>query len=258
MDLRDLVRYDERMTPLIAVKAQKALDQKAAFLASSLALPLASEVKDADYHLVLTPERLELVKLGSKMKPLYADFVRGKAAYRQQHLKQEPLAKAVGIKGSYRPTVIDATAGLGQDALILAGLGSRVTMLERSPIVAALLQNGLERAAPILGDVINRLTLIQTEAQIYLETLTEHSFPDVVYLDPMYPRTGKSAAKQKAMQFFREVLGDDKDAAEVLVIAKKVAKKRVVVKRPTKAAPLGNEKPSAVISGRTTRFDVYV
>jgi hypothetical protein len=43
----------------------------------------------------------------------------------------EAVAKAVGIKGDYLPDVVDATAGLGRDAFVLASVGCRVRMLER-------------------------------------------------------------------------------------------------------------------------------
>ncbi len=57
----------------------------------------------------------------------------------------EAVAKAVGIKGDYLPDV-DATAGLGRDAFVLASVGCRVRMLERNPVVAALLDDGPARA----------------------------------------------------------------------------------------------------------------
>ncbi|MGL9773657.1 MAG: class I SAM-dependent methyltransferase [Sodalis sp. (in: enterobacteria)] len=55
------------------------------------------------------------------------------------------VAKAVGIKGQGLPDVVDATAGLGRDAFVLACLGCRVQMFERHPVMAALLKNGLRR-----------------------------------------------------------------------------------------------------------------
>ena len=42
--------------------------------------------------------------------------------------------------------MLDATAGLGRDAFVLASLGCQVTLIERVPAVAALLENGIERA----------------------------------------------------------------------------------------------------------------
>ncbi|WP_457998882.1 class I SAM-dependent methyltransferase, partial [Klebsiella michiganensis] len=75
----------------------------------------------------------------------------------------EAVAKAVGIKGDYLPDVVDATAGLGRDAFVLASVGCRVRMLERNPVVAALLDDGLARGyadAEIGGWLQERLQLI--------------------------------------------------------------------------------------------------
>ena len=57
-----------------------------------------------------------------------------------------------GVEVGAMPTVVDATAGLGRDAFVLASLGCRVTLIERSPVVAALLQDGLARAGQDPGD----------------------------------------------------------------------------------------------------------
>lgn len=169
------------------------------------------------------------------------------------------LAKAVGFKG--KPlSVVDATAGLGRDAFLLACMGCTVTAIERSPVVAALLQDGLGRAAadPALARIIEqRLHLVPGDARRLLARLPAEERPEVVYLDPMFPSGRKSAAVKKEMRLCRLVAGDDPDADELFEVARTVARTRVVVKRPLRAPHLGG-KPAIVYKGTTIRYDVYL
>lgn len=164
------------------------------------------------------------------------------------------------------PTVLDATAGLGRDAFVLASLGCKVQMVERNPVVAALLDDGLSRAKcdpEIGGWVAQRMSLIHASSHDALNQLIEdENFiqPDVVYLDPMYPHpeNKKSALVKKEMRVFQSLVGFDLDADELLNPAMLLAKKRVVVKRPDYADWLNHQKPSMAIETKKNRFDVYV
>lgn len=203
---------------------------------------------------------LHLQQLGidAPKKPIKVDFSAKKITYRRKlNQKTENLAKAIGIKT--KPHVLDATAGLGRDAFILASLECTVTMLEKSPIITALLQDGLERAAhdPDLTNVIARMQLIQTDNIKYMKQLKYH--PDVVYLDPMFPVRKKSALVKKEMQILTALLENEPPDDEKLLLetARACAKKRVVVKRPRIAKPLDNQEPDFIITGKTCRFDVY-
>ena len=170
------------------------------------------------------------------------------------------MARAVGLKHGATPQVIDATAGLGQDGFVLASLGCRVQLLERSPIIAALLQDGWQRAAAdsaIGAWVRERLRVQQVESATYLANLTAQQRPDVVYLDPMYPLRRKSALTSKELRILRDVVGDDADAAQLLEIARAAAKQRVVVKRPRRAPTLDLRLADAQICTAHTRFDLY-
>ncbi len=174
---------------------------------------------------------------------------------------RELLARAVGARHGRRPMVVDATAGLGRDAAMLARFGCKVTAIERSPIVVALLRDGQERALahektqPALRD---RLAIVQADARRWLSSLAEGERPDVVYLDPMYTEPGRgSAAARKELQILRRLLGNDEDAGELFTVAMRVAGERVVVKRQQHAPPLGGP-PSITFTGRSTRYDVYL
>lgn len=217
------------------------------------------------YQLVQTPTRLELHDTqDSKIGPVYVDFVEGKAQHRRKFGggKGQDIAKAIGLHKFRNPYVIDATAGLGRESFVLATLGCTVTLLERSPIVHALLQDGLKHAQES-GDseiqtIAARMTLHHASAHEWLPTLSDNSLPDVIYLDPMFPERQKSALVQKEMRFFHEVVGEDPDSAELLDIACQSAKHRVVVKRPRHAPELAGCKPAFVIHGKAVRYDVYL
>lgn len=211
--------------------------------------------------LVLTPERLELRKLDEpKLGGIFVDFVTGAMAHRRKFGggRGEAVAKAVGIKGGYLPDVIDATAGLGRDAFVLAALGCRVRMLERHPVVAALLDDGLRRGyadAEIGGWLRERLSLLHVVSQQALSDITPA--PDVVYLDPMYPHRQKSAMVKKEMRVFQSLVGPDEDADALLEPARRLAKKRIVVKRPDYAPPLAGVVTQSAVVTKSHRFDIY-
>jgi 16S rRNA (guanine1516-N2)-methyltransferase len=180
--------------------------------------------------LVMTPEHLELRKRDEpKLGGIFVDFVGGAMAHRRKFGggRGEAVAKAVGIKGSYLPDVVDATAGLGRDAFVLASVGCRVRMLERNPVVAALLDDGLTRgyADPEIGPWLQeRLQLIHASSLTALTDITPR--PQVVYLDPMFPHKQKSALVKKEMRVFQSLVGPDLDADGLLEPARLLATKR--------------------------------
>lgn len=204
---------------------------------------------------------LQLVSPNEKMKPLVIDFLSKELNYRYKHGggTGQLLAKAVGVKSKFRPSVLDVTAGLGIDAVILAKIGCEVLMLERSQVVHALLADGLKRAKANLEFKKLKLKLKKIDANIYLEKLlqSQKNLPDCIYLDPMYPERKKSALNKKEMRILREVVGDDSDAKELLTQALKCATKRVVVKRPRLAPTITEFEPTLKFIGKSSRFDVY-
>jgi 16S rRNA (guanine1516-N2)-methyltransferase len=193
--------------------------------------------------LVMTPEHLELRNAMSRsLAGSLSIRRRGDGAPAQVRRRRgEAVAKAVGIKGDYLPDVVDATAGLGRDAFVLASVGCRVRMLERNPVVAALLDDGLARgyADPEIGPWLQeRLQLIHASSLTALTDITPR--PQVVYLDPMFPHKQKSALVKKEMRVFQSLVGPDLDADGLLEPARQLATKRVVVKRPDYAPPLAD------------------
>ncbi len=206
--------------------------------------------------------RLALQATGSNAPgPVAVDFIAGRAAHRRRYGggRGQPLARAIGLKRGAAPRVADLTAGLGRDAFVLATLGCRVDLVERVPLVAALLENGMARAAhdPEVGPTIARMHLHWSDAKQWLASTGAQQRPDVIYLDPMYPTRGKSALVKKEMQLFHGLVGADPDSPALLELAMQRAVKRVVVKRPRSATPLAGWAPGFVISSPNTRYDVY-
>ncbi len=219
---------------------------------------------EAQFQLQLTSEQLELINREEpKTGAVFVDFVGGAVGHRRRFGggRGQPIAKAVGLKGGANPEVVDATGGLGRDAFVIASLGCKVTLVERSPIVAALLEDGLNRAKQDeeVGPWIDeRLRLVHADAIEWMNALKEEAFPEVVYLDPMFPHRTKSALVKKEMRLLQQLLGVDPDADSLLPAALRIARKRVVVKRPDDAPYLGEREPTMSITSKKHRFDVYV
>lgn len=254
------------MSSIVIAAETNIVKTKAKQLADQLRLPLIILDHDVvpascQFLLVVTENYLELHSVqDKKLKPMYVDFLSGALRHRREYGggAGQFIARAVGVKGKEKPMVIDATAGLGGDSFVLAYLGCKVLMLERSPVIAALLQDGLERASQDPSFVDISLNLICADAIGYLQTVTEKNKPDVIYLDPMFPERTKSALVKKEMRILRELVGEDLDAVELLKVALTVAKKRVVVKRPRLAPCIEGPKPSLQFKGKSGRFDVYL
>lgn len=232
-------------------------------VAEQLAVPLNEPLTDASFRLHFSPDGVALAALKQpKQTPIQVNFHNGSAAHRRQFGggKGQMIAKAVGIQGQFRPRVLDATAGLGGDAFVLASLGCQLQLQERSPIAYALLADGLDRAtqyAKAAGDN----ELMQILERMHLHHINSINAPitecDVVYLDPMFPERKKSAAVNKSMQAFHSLIGKDEDSEALLAHALSQPVKRVVVKRPRTAPAIEGAKPSYTLEGKSSRYDIY-
>jgi len=218
------------------------------------------DVSDFDYLLAYRDSRLLLHSPGdAQMGELCVDFSDAKLNRRaNSSIRSQNIAKALGIKGSRRPTVLDATAGLGKDAFLLASLGCEVSLLERSAVVHALLADGLTRTGYYGEETDAILGRMSLHFGDLLEFVADSKQFDVVYLDPMFPARRKSAKVKKDMAALQQLLGHQTDGAELLDCAKLLAKKRVVVKRAKLSPHLGSGKPDIEFKGSSSRYDVYL
>ena len=189
---------------------------------------------------------------------LRADFMRLLPRLRPDRLGRELLVRAARVRGVEAPTAVDATAGLGEDSLLLAAAGFTVTMFEQDPVIAALLHDALERAAsdPQLAGVAARMTLVEGDSVMGLRDLGFS--PDVVFLDPMFPERTKSAAVKKKFQLLHHLERPCDNEGEMLDAALAACPRKVVIKRPPKGPWLAGAKPSHSIAGKAVRYDVIV
>ncbi len=190
---------------------------------------------------------------------LVVDFLGGAVGhrFRTEGGRGNALARACGFTKGATPSVIDATAGLGRDAFLLAGLGAHVTLVERSAAVHAALTAGLRAAGDdaAASPVVARMTLRFGDSRTLLSELSA----DVVLVDPMHPPRGNTALVKQEMRSLRALVGADPDALELMQAALACARKRVVLKWPLRAPPLvGLRSASHRIVGKTTRYDVFV
>lgn len=198
--------------------------------------------------------------LSQNATELRVDFVTGAVAHRLRFGggRGQDLPKAMGLRAGKTPTIIDATAGLGRDAFLLASLGAHVTMIERSEKMYDLLRDGMERAAKEGGefrDIIERMTLLKGDAKDLLPELSAES----ILIDPMHPPRKNTALVKLELRQVREIVGTDDDAAELVRVAIKYAQNRVVLKWPAKADPIAGIAPcSHQIRGKSTRYDVFM
>ncbi|MBM5458333.1 class I SAM-dependent methyltransferase [Pseudomonas sp. P66] len=232
---------------------------KAQEWAQRLGLPL--EDTQAGFAVQVGASGLQIQQLGAQAPgPVRVDFVEGAAAHRRVFGggSGQMIAKAVGVAQGVRPQVLDATAGLGKDAFVLASLGCQMTLIERQPLVAALLEDGLARAAgdAEVGPIVARMQLLTGNAIERMRSWQGEP-PQVIYLDPMFPHRDKSALVKKEMRVFRPLVGDDLDAPALLEAALALASHRVVVKRPRKAPIIEGPKPSHSLEGKSSRYDIY-
>lgn len=240
-----------------------ALHAKAELLAQHYGFSLQTALPDIDaFILCMEDEGLSLKQGNSPRTSVRVDFIGGANAHRRKFgggMGQD-IAKAVGVSSAYKPTVLDATAGLGRDAFVLASLGCEVVSFERNPVVAALLADGLERAQQDAETfaITSRIQLHFGSSHQQLAAVAAAKQPDIIYLDPMFAHDSKQTAQvKKEMYAFQKLVGQDTDADDLLALALAHARCRVVVKRARKASPLANQEPSYSLVGKANRFDIY-
>ena len=194
------------------------------------------------------------------VRALRCDFVGGAVQHRLRFGggRGQDLPKAAGFKPGINPHIIDATAGLGRDAFLLASLGATVTMIERSTDMHALLLDGMVRALDtggVTAEIISRMTLIHGDAIQLLPGLS----PEIVLVDPMHPPRNKSALVKAEMRQIRAIVGIDDDQTRLMQTALAHASRRVVLKWPAKAAPMAYIPPAShQIIGKSVRYDVFM
>ncbi len=188
------------------------LQHQAQLCAERLQLPFVPiDSLQYPYLLVLTDTHWEIRSTEGKLNPIYVDFLSSAAQFRRQHGggKGQLIAKAVGVKAAYKPSVLDVTAGLGARCICAGLFGvSRTHGGAPLPSLALLLEDGLQR---LTREKNLALSLTTMDALSYLKS--DPSPWEVIYLDPMFPIKTKTALAKKEMRLLRDIVGEDLDAA---------------------------------------------
>ncbi len=177
------------------------------------------------------------------------ELTRHEEYFKKSSLQKELLAKAIGVKGPYRPKVYDLTAGMLGDSLMFLAFGCEVWATERHPVIRFLIQSAIQNAQHPKAKNFHFHT---EDASDFLDHPPE---VDVFYFDPMFEDASDNTPK-KEMRIFRNIVGKDKDAEEIFKKALSKKARRLVVKRPKQSIQLV-QKPSVEYIGKSTRYDVY-
>lgn len=239
----------------------EALQEEAKQLAGTFHLTFLQDCSDSkknlaekDWFLELSEKGLELhAPAHTKFSPLLIDF----SAFSQrskQFNREDILARAITKNKKEVLNILDVTAGLGRDAFLLASIGHQLTLIERHPVLAAMLSVAISRAKKSGSQITDRMTFIFDDSEHYLSMLSEK--PDVIYIDPMFPERTKSSLVKKDMQTLQQLVGAHDDSG-LLTQALQKAQRRVVVKRPAKGEYLDGRVPTFQLMSKTHRFDIY-
>ncbi len=186
------------------------------------------------------------------------DFDAMKRRLKHGNLSGEMLVKAMRLKDVPEPSVIDATAGMGEDSLLLAAAGFHVDLYEYDPVIAALLSDALLRArtVPELSEAVDRMKFFQKDSVRAMHDMAEA--PDAVFLDPMFPKRQKSGLVGKKFQLLQQLEKPCDNEEELLAAALMLRPRKVVIKRPLKGPFLAGHKPSYSLTGKAIRYDVIM
>lgn len=223
-------------------------------LAEQLGIELTARISNSETYLSITKQGLVIINKDISEKPIRLDFNETLRKFQRQNLKKHPLVTAVGIKNKNN-LIIDTTAGFAKDSLLLASLGHKVISLESSPIIFYLIQEAKNR---LLTDKPNiNLDFLNIDSFEYLTNCK--TIPDIIYIDPMFPESSKSALAKKNMQILQKITKTEKfDYEKLLKVAIKKARKKVIVKRPRLGPFLAEiEAKAQISSNQSTRYDIY-
>ena len=231
--------------------------EKAKKIAERLNIEIITNNKEK-FDILLSMDESGLALVSDNMK-LYGDFSKSIKRLKQSNLQKEMLIHAVKIKGEKENLIaIDATAGLGEDSILLAAYGYTVELYEKNPIIAELLKDAMERAKKIseLKDIIERMKVHNEDSIIAMQKLQYN--PDIILLDPMFPERTKSALIKKKFQILHKIENPCSDETELLSSAIKANPKKIIIKRPLKGEYLAGIKPDYSLKGNSIRYDCII
>lgn len=232
---------------------------RAELLADELGARITRDRSDAetqDVFLLIDDEGIALAGSGLILR---ADLTGMLPRIRTANLRNELLVRAAKIRGAAGELrAVDATAGFGEDSLLLAAAGFSVRLYEYNPVTAILLEDALQRAAqvPELSDIVSRMGLLKEDS---VEAMPRLPFaPDVILLDPMFPARQKSGLIRKKLQLIQKLEKPCADEETLMKAALAARPKKIVIKRPAKGPYLAGIRPGYSIEGKVIRYDCIV
>ena len=241
---------DER---IVICAVDPAFAEEAALLAQRIGARVSDEPGDK-LTLLVDRDGISLTGYGLSLR---GDFTQMLHRITRGRLSHEMLVKMTKTKSEH-PVAVDATAGMGEDALLLAAAGYEVILFEQDAVIAALLRDAMNRAKnhPGLSKAIGRMKLIEGDSIELMHDMVRS--PEVVYLDPMFPERRKSGLINKKLQLLQKLEQPCAQEEELLNAALFVRPKKIIIKRPLKGAYLAGRKPGYTVKGKAIRYDCIV
>lgn len=238
---------------LVIVAGEGVLREQALALSKHIGAPL-SDAPGKGLTLTLDQSGLTLVGYGMRFQGDFREMLRRISGGRLSH---EMLVKIAKTKKE-RPVAIDAAAGMGEDALLLAAAGYTVYLFEQDPVIAALLKDTIRRAeqVPELKEIVGRMRLTEGDSIELMSSVPEQ--PELIYLDPMFPARRKSGLINKKLQLIQKLEQPCAQEEELLAAAIALHPKKIVIKRPLHSPFLADQKPGYTVKGKAIRYDVIV
>tara|TARA_B100000963_G_scaffold348076_1_gene355145 strand:- start:552 stop:1364 length:813 start_codon:yes stop_codon:yes gene_type:complete len=247
---------------LNSIKDYPTFTEKTALIEHSI-----NSIIDKKYYLYLDAWGLSLLPFDKNLHgKVHTDFISGKNNYRRITTnRRSDLARACGITNKNYLSILDGTAGLGIDGFMLSSLNCKVKLVEKNPVIFALLRDGVRRlhlasaADKLLKVAYENISYVcgDTERVLAQQKLSDMNY-DVIYLDPMFPLKQKESKSKKAMQALQYLSDIEDDYNDLLNSAIDSARKRVVIKRPLRSDYLCKKEPTLSLKGSSVRFDVFI
>ena len=238
---------------LVVCMGKGAQQDAAAALARRVSAPL-SDAPGPQLTLMVDGSGVSLMGYGLSYRGDFEQMLHRVTKGRLQHEMLVHVSKTVDP----HPTAVDATAGMGEDAFLLAASGYSVTLFEQNPVIAALLKDALRRAKkhPDLKEIAQRMQLMEGNS---IELLPKLGLvPDLIYLDPMFPARQKSGLIGKKLQLIQKLEQPCLEEEALLNMAIGIHPQKIIIKRPLKGANLAGRTPSYSVKGKAIRYDCIV
>ena len=212
-----------------SVKTTLELNNKAQKLANELNLKFIKRNKSTIKQLLETTKEVIIVyknKLSYFENNSELFFHLDTSALKIKNNDNEPL---IEIIGSEKQNILDCTMGLAGDSIILSYYEHKVTALEKNKIIYLIVSNGLKNYISHdekINSYMRRIITHNIDSVKFLKNCPDNSF-DIVYFDPMFSH---NIEESKNLAGIETLANQDFPTADFLTEAKRVAKKKVIVK----------------------------